>query len=73
MRIEVKQDKNGVLFKDVYPGVVFKYDESYYMKVINTFRREGAEYNAVALDDSDLALFDDNDEVFIPSAKLVIE
>jgi len=73
MKIEVKQNRNGVLFKDVYAGVVFKYDDYYYIKASNTFRCEGANYNAVALDDGDLASFEDNDEVFIPSAKLVIE
>lgn len=73
MKIEVKQNKNGVSFKDIFAGVVFEYDDYYYIKVNDTFRCEGAEYNAIALDDGDFALFDDNDEVFVPSAKLVIE
>ena len=73
MRIEVKQIKHGVYFKDVYPGVVFEYDSNYYIKVSVIFRFEGANYNAIDLDDGEPILFDDNDEVFIPSAKLVIE
>ena len=73
MKIEVKQEKNGVLFKDVYPGVVFKYDDYYYIKVSATFRIEGANYSAISLDDGEPVLFNDNEEVFVPSAKLVIE
>ena len=73
MKIEVRKKTNGVLFKDIYPGCVFEYDDFYYIKVNDTFRCEDAEYNAIALDDGDFALFEDNDEVFVPSAKLVIE
>lgn len=73
MKIEVKQNKNGVWFKDVYAGVVFKYDDFYCIKVSATFRIDGANYNAISLDNGEPVLFDDDDEVFIPSAKLVIE
>lgn len=73
MKIEVKQEKNGVLFKDVYPGVVFKYSDFYSIKVSATFTCEGANYNAISLDDGEPIFFNDDEEVFVPSAKLVIE
>ncbi len=73
MKIEVKQDRNGVSFEDIFAGVVFRDDETYYIKTIGTFRHEGIEYNAISLDDGAFAFFVSNDEVFVPSAKLVIE
>jgi hypothetical protein len=73
MQIEVKQNKDSVLFKDVYAGVVFQYDDFYYIKVSETFKIEFTSYNAISLDDGDPVFFNNNDEVFVPSAKLVIE
>ena len=73
MKIEVKQDKNVVLFKDVEAGEVFEYNSYYHIKVSVTFKSEGVTYNAIDLDEGGPMCFDDDDEVFIPSAKLIIE
>lgn len=73
MKIEVKQNKNNILFEDVYAGVVFKFGDCYYIKVSSLFRIEDAKYNAISLDDGEPVLFNNNEKVFIPSAKLVIE
>lgn len=72
MKIEVK-DKNDVLFKDIEAGDVFQHGDYYYLKVSATFRIKGADFNAIDLEDGDPILFDDKDEVFVPSAKLIIE
>ena len=73
MKIEVKQNKHGVKFGDIFPGVVFQYSDSYYIKMSVTVRFEGADYNAIDLDEGEPFLLDNEDEVFIPFAKLVIE
>ena len=73
MKIEVKQNKNAVLFGDIYPGVVFQCNDYYYIKVSSPFRIEGANYSAISLDDGEPILFHNDEKVFVPSAKLVIE
>lgn len=73
MKIEVKQDKNAVTFGSIEAGVVFKYGDYYYIKTNATFRFEGANYNAIDLDDGDFSIFNDNEVIYVPSAKLVIE
>ena len=73
MKIEVRQNKNRAFFGDIYEGVVFQHNGYYYIKVSATFRIEGADYNAINLDDGEPILFDNDDEVLVPSAKLIIE
>ena len=73
MKIEVKQKKNGVLFGDIEAGVVFQYNDYYYIKVSSAFRIEGANYSAISLDDGEPIFFNNDEEVFVPSARLVIE
>lgn len=73
MKIEVKHDKNVALFGDIDAGDVFRYNGYYYIKVSSAFRIEGANYSAISLDDGEPILFHNDEKVFVPSAKLVIE
>ena len=73
MEIEIKQNKNCVLFENVEAGDVFEYNNYYYIKMDKTLRFEGADYNVVDLNDGEPRLFLNKTVVFVPSAKLIIE
>ena len=76
--MNIKINKNSVLFKDIEPGEVFEYKGAYLMKLKTNYRSDPDSYsstfNAIVLSNANTETFGDFNEVTrITNCSLVID